>query len=101
MKTLFFACLFAFSASTVVAMENQKTICTHGNQQRIIEVVYTGEGEVPCEVHYTKDSGSQVLWSAQGEAGYCEEKAAVFIEKQRGWGWDCETAIEIMIESAQ
>jgi hypothetical protein len=101
MKTLFCAFLFALTASTALAMENQKTVCTHGSQQRIIEIVYTGEGEVPCEVHYTKDSGSQILWQAQGEVGYCEEKAAAFIEKQRGWGWDCETVIEIVIEGAQ
>jgi hypothetical protein len=101
MKKLVFALFLSVIASTALAMENQKTVCTHGDQQRVIEVVYTGEGEVPCEVHYTKDTGSQVLWSAQGEVGYCEEKAAAFIEKQRGWGWDCETAIEIMIEDAQ
>lgn len=99
MKTLLFASLLALTASTALAMENQKTVCTHGSQQRIIEIVYTGQGEVPCEVHYTKDSGTQVLWQAQGEAGYCEEKAAAFIEKQRGWGWTCETVNEIMIDS--
>ena len=101
MKTLTFALFFALIASTSFAMENQKTVCTHGDQERLIEIVYTGEGEVPCEVHYTKSTGTQVLWSAQGQTGYCEKKAAAFIEKQRGWGWNCETAIEIMIEGAQ
>ena len=101
MKTFMFALFFALTASTTFAMENQKTVCTHGIQERIIEVVYTGEGEVPCEVHYTKDTGSQVLWSAQGQVGYCEEKAAAFIEKQRGWGWECEAAIEIMMEPTE
>lgn len=101
MKRLLLACALALTATSAQAMENQKTICTHGDQQRIIEIIYTGEGEVPCEVHYTKDSGTQILWQAQGEAGYCEEKAAAFIEKQRGWGWECESAIEIFIESKE
>lgn len=101
MKTLLFAVLVTLTAGPALALENQKTVCTFGTQQRIIEIVYTGEGEVPCEVHYTKDTGSQILWQAQGEAGYCEEKAAAFIEKQRSWGWNCDTAIEIIIDSRE
>ena len=33
------------------------------------------------------------MWSATNAAGYCEEKAAAFVEKQQGWGWECTTAI--------
>lgn len=101
MKTFYFALFFALTASTALAMDNQRTVCTHGNLERIIEVVYTGTGEVPCEVHYTKDSGTQVLWQAAGEVGYCEEKASAFIEKQRAWGWQCETEIEILLETTE
>ena len=75
------------------ASSGDRTVCSHGNQTRIIEVKYTGEGQIPCEVHYTKETGSQVLWSAQTEGGYCEQKAAEFVEKQRGWGWECETTM--------
>ena len=75
------------------ASSGDRTVCSHGNQTRIIEVKYTGEGQIPCEVHYTKETGSQVLWSAQTEGGYCEQKAAEFVEKQRGWGWECETTV--------
>lgn len=101
MKTLLFASLFALTAGTSLAMDNQKTVCTHGTQQRIIEIIYTGEGAVPCEVHYTKDMETQVLWQAQKQVGYCEEKAAAFIEKQRGWGWECETIIEMILETTE
>lgn len=80
-------------APAAQASSGDRTVCSHGNQTRIIEVKYTGEGQIPCEVHYTKDSGSQVLWSAQTEGGYCEQKAAEFVEKQRGWGWECETTV--------
>lgn len=64
-------------------------VCTQGGMERKIEVVYTGAGKVPCEVLYTKDGASQVLWNAQNEEGYCEAKAAEFVEKQRSWGWQC------------
>lgn len=99
MKTFVCAVLFALTASTALAMDNQKTVCTKGDQERIIEVVYTGEGPVPCEVRYTKNSYTQVLWSAQNLEGYCEDKATAFIAKQRAWGWACETAIEFVLES--
>ncbi|MCD8522457.1 MAG: hypothetical protein LRY66_14550 [Saccharospirillaceae bacterium] len=88
------ALLPLISAAVIPAAQadsGTRTLCSHGNQTRIIEVKYTGEGQIPCEVHYTKETGSQVLWSAQTEGGYCEQKAAEFIEKQRGWGWECET----------
>ncbi|MBY5992196.1 hypothetical protein [Ferrimonas balearica] len=64
--------------------------CNHGNAERLIEVRYPAEAPLPCEVHYTKAEGSQMLWSAANTAGYCEQRAENFVEKQRGWGWSCE-----------
>ena len=74
------------------AMDNIKTVCSHGNQTRVIEVAYTGDGAVPCEVRYAKSDGSKVLWSANNAVDYCEAKANAFIEKQKGWGWNCEVS---------
>lgn len=72
------------------AMADDTTICTNGPQERVISVVYLQSGEkVPCEVRYQKDGTTETLWSANNEAGYCEEKARAFVEKQRGWGWTC------------
>ena len=34
----------------------------------------------------------QTIYSANNEAGYCEEKTAAFVEKLRGFGWQCSTA---------
>lgn len=104
MKPAFFisALLSAIPAvfiSAAQAETGDRTLCRYGNQTRIIEVKYPGEGQIPCEVHYSKDSGSQVLWSAQTEGGYCEQKAAEFVEKQRGWGWTCETTVAITEET--
>lgn len=70
--------------------------CNNGNLERRVEVVYETGGVLPCEVHYYKDSeapGSrEVLWTANNEAGYCEARAAEFIERLRGFGWDCVAA---------
>ncbi|MDH5433842.1 MAG: hypothetical protein OEY19_07840 [Gammaproteobacteria bacterium] len=75
------------------AMASQ-TICTHGDQERKIEIVYPSGGNVPCEVHYTKAGSSQVLWEAKNTEGYCEEKAAEFVAKQENWGWSCSAVAE-------
>jgi hypothetical protein len=82
----------AISATSVQAVENQKTVCSHGNQTRVIEVVYTTGDETPCEVRYSKEDGVTTPWSANNLAGFCEKKAAAFIDKQETWGWACEAA---------
>ena len=92
-KILAAAALTTISATSVQAIENQKTVCSHGNQTRVIEVAYTTDDNVPCEVRYSKEEGSKTLWSANNLAGYCEEKAAAFIEKQKSWGWACEASV--------
>jgi hypothetical protein len=89
MKKLALVAILASTASLTHAIDNQKTVCTHDNTQRIIEVVYTGETALPCEVHYTKGTQSQVLWSAHNSENYCESKAAEFVQKQQAWGWNC------------
>ncbi|WP_185964381.1 hypothetical protein [Aliikangiella marina] len=81
------AAIFPLSAA---AIDNKKTICKLGDDERIISVVYPQKTIVPCEVQYTKNGTMEVLWRAQAETGFCEEKAAVFIEKQKSWGWTCE-----------
>jgi hypothetical protein len=91
-KYLLATMIAGISATSAHAMDNQKTVCSHGNQTRVIEVVYTTEDDVPCEVRYSKEEGTKTLWSANNLAGYCEEKAAGFVEKQKGWGWNCEAA---------
>ena len=81
------ATLFISSAALV----NEVYVCKQGNQERKISIDYANDGAtVPCEVTYTKEDGTtQSLWQAQNVADYCEDKAAAFVEKQRGWGWDC------------
>lgn len=81
------AALLTMGAAQVSA----RTICSHGAESRIIDVVYSSDGQLPCEVQYTKSTGTQVLWSASNLVGYCEQKAEEFVAKQVEWGWDCES----------
>ena len=74
-----------------LASTDQRTVCTHDTQERVIEVVYPTGNQLPCEVRYTKNGNTEVLWNAENETRYCETKATEFIEKQRGWGWQCFT----------
>ncbi len=91
MKQLLCLCL-ATSALLLSSFASAEEIyaCQHNGIERTIKVVYeNADSQVPCQVVYEKDSGTQTLWSAENEAGYCEAKAESFVEKQRGWGWDC------------
>ncbi|MDG5467165.1 hypothetical protein P9J64_02385 [Deltaproteobacteria bacterium IMCC39524] len=92
LTTLCLAASLGLLATTAIADETYT--CTNSSQERVVSVVYQDqEAKVPCEVRYQKDSVTETLWRAQDEVGYCEEKARAFVEKQRGWGWNCnETA---------
>jgi len=97
---IFIGVLFTLCISQI-ALADTTYVCTQGSTERKIEVVYLGAGTVPCEVRYTKDGTTQVLWSAQTEEGFCEARAAEFVEKQRGWGWECvETGAEMSTPAA-
>ena len=87
---------FIFPVGAALAQDAGKYQCTHGDLVRRVEI-YTEPGvTVPCEVHYFKDTEapgqSEVLWSAQSQAGYCEQKATEFVARLEGWGWDCNAS---------
>ena len=77
----------------VVANETYADItytCTQEGMERIIKITYQDqETKIPCEVTYDKGQGSQLLWYAENDSGYCEHQARKFIAKQEGWGWKC------------
>ena len=64
-------------------------VCTMGDSERNISVVYTGDGLVPCEVHYDKGEGAEVLWTSEHTEGFCENQARQFVSRQEGWGYSC------------
>ena len=76
-----------------MAQDHNGYLCTNGDLQRRVEIVYETGVSVPCEVHYYKDTEApgepQVLWRALSEEGYCEVQAEAFVEQLANWGWDC------------
>jgi hypothetical protein len=72
--------------------------CALDEVTRRVEIYYETGSTVPCEVQYFKDTEMpgerEVLWRAQNEEGYCEARAAEFVEKLRGMGWTCWAAAE-------
>lgn len=87
---------FAFGASgAAIAQENSYT-CTHGELTRRVVIMSEPGVSVPCEVQYFKDTEapgeSQVLWSAQNQEGFCEQKSSEFVASLEGWGWSCSSA---------
>ncbi|HET8711454.1 MAG TPA: hypothetical protein VFM32_08765 [Spongiibacteraceae bacterium] len=55
--------------------------------QRVITVTSDDKG---CQVNYTKGEETKTLWHSS-QLEYCTARAAEFIEKQKGWGFDCST----------
>ena len=71
--------------------------CRHDNDVREVHMMQTTDAPVPCQVVYkklTEGVEDQVLWNAQNDASYCEEKAAAFVEKLEGLGWTCVETIQ-------
>lgn len=79
--------------AAATAQDSGKYQCTYGDMQRRVEIVTEPGVEVPCSVHYFKDTEApgeqQVLWSAENDGSYCRSKAMEFVAKLEGWGWDC------------
>lgn len=79
--------------AVAAAQDSGKFQCTYGELQRRVEIANEPGVEVPCSVHYFKDTEmpgeQQVLWSADNDASYCRNKAAELVAKLEGWGWDC------------
>lgn len=78
--------------------------CRHGNDVREVHTVQTTEAPVPCQVVYkklTEGAEDQILWNAQNDAAYCEEKATTFITKLESWGWTCVETIQDETAAAQ
>ena len=85
------------------AQDSNQYQCTMGELTRRVEIMHETGVTVPCEVQYFKDTEApgeqQVLWRALNEAGYCEAKAAAFVEQLTDMGWDCDTTAAMPDES--
>jgi len=82
-------------AAPLLAVESNSTMveCQKSNVIRKVEVKRTSNGtSEACEVIYHKPTEGQqpnTLWSADQQKGYCDQKAASFVQKQESWGFSC------------
>ena len=93
MKKTFLSSICLLLPTALFAQDSSGYECSADELTRRVEVFYETGVTVPCEVHYYKDTEMpgerQVLWRAQSEEGYCEARAAEFVERLRGMGWTC------------
>ena len=96
MKTCFLPLAMLLFSPLLQAQEATGYQCVLDEVTRRVEVFYETGSTVPCEVQYFKDTEMpgerQILWRAQSEEGYCEARAAEFVEQLRGTGWTCWAA---------
>ena len=85
----------AFFAAPVSAYADSWS-CSHGNNVREVHIERTTSAPAPCNVVYKKQTEGfedQVLWNANNDETYCEEKAKAFVAKLESWGWVCAETI--------
>ena len=82
--------------------------CSNSDLVREVLIEYPAGGSVPCNVVYKKQTEGvedQVVWSAENEEGYCEEKARELVGKLESWGWVCletvSTETDVEAEQAE
>ncbi len=77
------------------ASDPTKYTCNYQGLVRHVEIAYEKPGfAVPCSVLYRKETEEpgvvKTLWTANNQAGYCEDKTSHFIDKLEGLGWTCQ-----------
>ena len=66
--------------------------CSSDDLVREVIIEYPQGGSLPCDVVYKKQTEGvedQVLWSAENEEGYCEDKARELVATLESSGWVC------------
>lgn len=65
--------------------------CTLGSGvTRNIDVNYPTDPSILCEVVYTKNgTDPKVLWYANHDINFCQQKATGLVEKLQGYGFSC------------
>jgi hypothetical protein len=105
MKKSFIAVVLVWLPAALLAQDSGNYQCSLDEVTRRVEILYETGVRVPCEVHYYKDTEMpgerQVLWRATNEEGYCEAKAAEFVEKLEGMGWTCWTPSDSSADEPQ
>ena len=90
MNRLLIMTVILFLSQTTFAGDDYYYQCSKDERLKTIAVTYdNSSSDVPCNVTYTKKEKAIELWHADKQAGYCESKAAMFVENQTGKGWSC------------
>ena len=67
--------------------------CRNGDLIRQVTVFYpNAPAQLPCKVYYSKTTENampRVLWRAENEVNYCEQKAEELVRKLSAFGWQC------------
>ncbi len=70
--------------------------CSKDNNVREVHIERATDASVPCDVVYkklTEGVSDQILWNAENDDSYCEEKAEGFVAKLESWGWVCAETV--------
>ena len=70
--------------------------CSNDNDVREVHIERPTSSPVPCNVVYKKQTEGvedQILWNANSDDSYCDEKAQGFVAKLESWGWVCAETI--------
>jgi len=70
--------------------------CSQDSNVREVHIERTTDSPVPCSVVYKKQTEGvedQILWFAENDDSYCEEKANDFVAKLESWGWVCAETV--------
>lgn len=100
LATFMLPCILTNAFGDDVYRQGEKALCSIGDVMRRVEVhYYENDKPVPCEVHYYKETEEpgedRVLWRAESETGYCENKMTAFVGELTGFGWYCESEGDI------
>jgi hypothetical protein len=67
--------------------------CRNADLVRHVTVFYpNAPARLPCKVYYSKTTENalpRVLWRAEHDVNYCEQKAEELVEKLTTLGWQC------------
>ena len=95
LKNRTFLIVVAFFAMPVSAYADSWS-CSRDNDVREIHIERATSAPVPCNVLYKKQTEGfedQVLWNANTDETYCEEKAKGLVAKLESSGWVCTETI--------
>lgn len=71
--------------------------CSRGNDVREVHIELTTSSPVPCHVVYKKQTegfDDRVLWSANNDDSFCDEKAQALVAKLESSQWVCTETVK-------